>query len=106
MYSIEQTGEGQSQKATVTFHDRLEHDDAQKLHDEMIELLENGCKDWEVDLLELATCDSQTLGLWVKLHTTVQKYTGNIGFKIEADSNIHRVVKSAFLDRLLSLDLK
>ena len=64
-------------------------------------LMENN--EWEFNLQKLDSCTPPDLGMWIIAHAMVKKYGKNLSFKVEKDSNVFELLKTAKLDNIFSI---
>lgn len=90
-------------RAIVTFSELGDSDFGQDLRAEMDHLLDEGIRDFEIDLRHINSCNSITLGTFVGLQATVKRYGGQIAFTLLRGTYIRRMFTTLKLDQVLQI---
>lgn len=101
--NLSDTGPMPPLKGTIKLRESLTAPEAEKLSRDLMALLVNGCRQWEMDLDDLNHCDSGTLGVFIGTHATIRKRAGKLTLRVKPDSAIHRILKTARLNQVLSI---
>ena len=86
-------------------HESLDDQSAEELLHDLLAPLERGASDWKIDLTEPDFLNSFTLGILVKIHSIVKKYSGTVKFVIREGSPLNRTLEISNLTKILDIDL-
>lgn len=77
--------------------------DRERLEGSVRSQIEAGVAHWQVNLGVLECCDAVLLGFLMAIHSATRKAAGSLQVRLERDSQPHRALEAAKLDRILTL---
>lgn len=102
-FSVEFDVREEQPRAIIIFSELGDSDFGQEVRAEMDHLLDEGVRDFEIDLRQIDSCNSITLGTFVGLQATVKRHGGQITFTLLCDTYIRRMFTTLKLDQVLQV---